>query len=119
MEKSELLRAKLDLPDGTLLEELGAHLSRTEGLDLRKIDPAELRNKAQQWLALNTRRIMREICAKWKLAERANDARYSDALFLASQIADVVAGLHSHIPAYTVSALLAKIGISELCRGAA
>lgn len=119
MGKRELLEAKLSLSEGELMTELGAELSRTEGFDLSKIPSAELWNKAEQWMALNRAKIVRQLCHDWKLAEKANQSLYTDPLFLATQIADIVAALHSHVPPYTVGALLAKIGITELCRGTA
>jgi hypothetical protein len=111
------LLAMLKLSEAELLQDLGADISKTEGIDLGKLSPEELRNRAEKWLQLYKNKLLNQVCKEWKLDQKAKNPRYSDPLFLATSIADIVTSLHLKVSPFTVGALVAKIGLDRLCDG--
>ncbi|MBZ5516728.1 MAG: hypothetical protein LAN62_18140 [Acidobacteriia bacterium] len=111
----EVIKAKLALSEDSLLEELGASIITTEGLDLRDLKPEELRQRAEQWLDLHSAKIAQTICKDWKFSEKIREPKFQDRLNLAAAIADVVSGIWVNVSPFSLAALLVKRGIEELC----
>ena len=116
MRQDELtLRAKLSYSEGALLEEIGASLAETEGLDLKSVSPDALRQRAEQWLETQNDSFVQKICREWDFSRKVKDPRYLDNVLLASAIADLISGILSGVSPFTVAALLVKRGLENLC----
>jgi hypothetical protein len=60
-------------------------------------------------------RLYRRICTDWNLCNKLTESSFSDSIYLAALVGDIVSTTVHGLPPFLIAAILVKMGLKKFC----
>lgn len=115
-DQRKTLNTLLKLDEDQLLEELGGVLAKQQSLGLSAPNSKRKREIGRTWLKSRSSKFSELICQDQRVKILMKSETADRRIELAAVVADLLAASFTSLPIFTVTALLIKNGIHELCK---